>query len=133
MDTFTDACDQMPDDDLDLKKCESTVTMDASHLDTSKVSLDPKFLVRWQNLKVSVPSKHGPRLVLNEVSGQVDNQQITAILGPSGAGKSTLLNCISGNHSKKYAIITITTIKTNSQRYYATFQIVIKFNSIMII
>lgn len=73
--------------------CESTdLTLNVPTTETAQCSV----LLQWKDLKVAVPSKKGPRIVLDGVSGHIQNQQITAILGPSGAGKSTLLNCISG-------------------------------------
>lgn len=57
---------------------------------------EPQFLLQWTNLRVAVPSQQGQRLVLDEVSGQINNRQIICILGSSGSGKSTLLNCIAG-------------------------------------
>jgi len=37
---------------------------------------------------------HGERVVLHDVSFDVPNGEVTALVGPSGAGKSTLLRCL---------------------------------------
>jgi len=38
--------------------------------------------------------RHGARLILSEVSAEVDKGETIAIVGPSGGGKSTLLRCL---------------------------------------
>jgi ABC-type polar amino acid transport system ATPase subunit len=38
--------------------------------------------------------RHGDRVVLREVSAEVDKGETIAIVGPSGGGKSTLLRCL---------------------------------------
>ena len=63
---------------------------------------DRRFLLQWTNLCVAVPFQQGQRLVLDGVSGQINNQQMIAVLGPSGAGKSSLLNFVSGKMSESF-------------------------------
>jgi len=40
--------------------------------------------------------KVGEKLILEDVSIQLANGEVTAIMGPNGAGKSTLLKCLTG-------------------------------------
>lgn len=41
-----------------------------------------------------------PKMLLDDVSFDVESGQLCAIVGPNGAGKSTLLRCIVGLHNK---------------------------------
>lgn len=41
----------------------------------------------WEGLSYSVPTKEGPRRLLNGVSGYVAPGKLTALMGESGAGK----------------------------------------------
>jgi hypothetical protein len=49
-------------------------------------------LVSVQNVSVSF----GKKLVLNDVSLEVCEDEVTVLLGPNGSGKTTLVNCIQG-------------------------------------
>jgi len=49
-------------------------------------------VIEFRNVSKSFDEK----AVLNDLSFQIDKQEIVAILGTSGAGKSTLINCING-------------------------------------
>lgn len=49
-------------------------------------------MIRVENLVYEYPGKRA----LNNISFEVANGSITALVGPNGAGKSTLLRCISG-------------------------------------
>ena len=68
----------------------------------SSYQSEPKFMLQWKDIRVAVPIPQGQRMVLDGVSGEIDNQHITAILGCSGAGKSTLLNCIAGTVNQNW-------------------------------
>ena len=53
-------------------------------------------VIKWDNLELEVNAKGKAKKILDNVSGEINNLEIMAILGPSGAGKSTLLNVIAG-------------------------------------
>ncbi len=42
--------------------------------------------------------RYGERIVLDDISFDVDAGQVVAIVGPSGAGKSTLLSAVQNEH-----------------------------------
>ena len=47
----------------------------------------------------SVSYLKNKKLILDEISFEIESGEILCILGPNGSGKSTLLNLISGNLS----------------------------------
>jgi iron complex transport system ATP-binding protein len=49
-------------------------------------------MIEVRNLSIQV----GNKLILDDISAQIERGQITAILGPNGAGKSSLLKCLTG-------------------------------------
>ncbi|KAG7365608.1 ABC transporter [Nitzschia inconspicua] len=53
----------------------------------------------WRNVNMVLKGKNEnepDRMLLNNVWGEVPEQQTTAIMGPSGAGKTSLLNVLAG-------------------------------------
>ena len=53
--------------------------------------------IKWSNIKFQVTDKDkNNKTMLDNLSGQVHDSNIVAIMGPSGAGKSSLLNILSG-------------------------------------
>eukprot|EP01133_Synstelium_polycarpum_P019406 gene19406-23237_t len=48
----------------------------------------------WQNIKYTVPTPAGPKLLLDDVEGWIRPGQMTALMGSSGAGKTTLLDVL---------------------------------------
>ncbi|KAJ3023036.1 hypothetical protein HKX48_004518 [Thoreauomyces humboldtii] len=48
----------------------------------------------WKHINYTVPTKDGPKQLLNDVSGFVRAGQLTALMGSSGAGKTTLIDSI---------------------------------------
>ncbi|XP_054152528.1 ATP-binding cassette sub-family G member 1-like [Oppia nitens] len=53
--------------------------------------------------------------ILNNISGSIESQSLTAIMGPSGAGKTTLLKCLTanyGNHLSDNSFIGLTVKQT---------------------
>ncbi|MGB3389604.1 MAG: ATP-binding cassette domain-containing protein, partial [Pseudaminobacter sp.] len=42
----------------------------------------------------NIEKRFGDHTVLNNVSVEIDEGSVTALVGPSGGGKSTLLRCI---------------------------------------
>lgn len=53
--------------------------------------------IKWSNIEFKVTDKDkNNKVILDNLSGQVHDSNIVAIMGPSGAGKSSLLNILSG-------------------------------------
>src|SRR6056297_1151326 len=54
--------------------------------------------VSWQNITLKVGGRkgHAPKIVLDDVSGEVRSGALTAIMGPTGSGKSSLLMVLAG-------------------------------------
>ncbi|KNC98741.1 uncharacterized protein SPPG_09301 [Spizellomyces punctatus DAOM BR117] len=48
----------------------------------------------WKHINYTVPTKDGPKQLLNDVSGYVRPGELTALMGSSGAGKTTLIDAI---------------------------------------
>jgi len=57
--------------------------------------------VKIENISLSF----GEKKVLNDISLDVEPNQIVALIGPSGCGKSTLLRCINRMHDTDHAVI----------------------------
>ena len=53
-------------------------------------------IVKFENVYKHFFNKDGRLDVLNNISFEVQNNEIVTLVGPSGAGKSTILNLISG-------------------------------------
>ena len=64
-------------------------------------SLPAAQVFSWQNVCLSIPiSNEKPKVILNEITGQIKAGQVVAIMGGSGAGKSSMLNTLAGRISK---------------------------------
>ena len=52
--------------------------------------------IAWINLSYIQTSlfNRRPKIILDELNGQINFHTLTALMGPSGAGKTTLLKCI---------------------------------------
>lgn len=48
----------------------------------------------WQDVRYTIPTKGGEKVLLDNVSGYVRPGKLTALMGESGAGKTTLLNAL---------------------------------------
>lgn len=48
----------------------------------------------WRNVKYTVRTPQGPRVLLNDVHGWVKPGKLGALMGSSGAGKTTLLDVL---------------------------------------
>ncbi len=59
----------------------------ANVLSEKKKKLEEKIVLQAQNLNIS----YGNELAVKDVSIDIPENSITAIIGPSGCGKSTLL------------------------------------------
>ena len=60
-------------------------------------SIENLLAISWLNLSVFKKLFFKkPKIILNNINGQVNFGELTALMGPSGAGKTTLLQCING-------------------------------------
>lgn len=50
--------------------------------------------LRFENVTVTYGPKHGAKTALDDVSLEIPNRRITAVIGPANSGKTTLLKCI---------------------------------------
>lgn len=48
----------------------------------------------WNEIKYTVKTSEGPRVLLNDLCGWIKPGQMTALMGSSGAGKTTLLDVL---------------------------------------
>lgn len=69
--------------------------------------------IQIKNLHAS----YGDKTVLREVSVDIMNRQVTAIIGPSGCGKSTLLRCLNRLHE------TVPTAKSGGEIIFGGYSI----------
>ena len=90
LDTEQLARPQTKHDELDLERATSIFQ------ERRSVIPELETVIKWDNLELEVNAKGKMKKILDNVSGEVNNLEIMAILGPSGAGKSTLLNTIAG-------------------------------------
>ena len=60
-------------------------------------------IIEFENISLS----YGNRLILDNISFQINEGQIFGMLGPNGVGKSTIFNLITGLISPKSGIIKI--------------------------
>ena len=65
-------------------------------------------IVKFENVYKHFFNKDGRLDVLNNISFEVQNNEIVTLVGPSGAGKSTILNLISGLISQDSGFIQTT-------------------------
>ena len=56
----------------------------------------------------SVTKSFGEKKVIENLSLEVQNEEILSLLGPNGCGKTTLLNILSGLIDKMRATFTLT-------------------------
>lgn len=71
--------------------------------------------VSWQNITLKVGGRkgHAPKIVLNDVSGEVRSGALTAIMGPTGSGKSSLLMVLAGRVAQTKGATLTGTLLTN--------------------
>ncbi len=58
-------------------------------------------IIRFENVKRSIPLEALSTQVLNGVDFTVDEGELAVIVGTSGAGKSTILNIIGGMDTQR--------------------------------
>lgn len=67
-----------------------------------KIHLGPRlFRDTGNGLKIDVRNvnfRYGEKRALTDVSLQLHNREVTALIGPSGCGKMTLLRCLNRSH-----------------------------------
>ncbi|WP_392558292.1 amino acid ABC transporter ATP-binding protein [Orbus mooreae] len=61
--------------------------------------------------------KFGDNVVLSDISLQVKEGEVVAIIGPSGSGKSTLLRCLNLLEKPQFGIIQIGDVRLDSTDY----------------
>jgi len=77
-------------DSTDSRETESLVTTDVSSDGTERASRPDETVVSSTDLDVF----YGEEQALRDVSIEIPEHKVTAIIGPSGCGKSTFLRCI---------------------------------------
>lgn len=71
----------------DVKEGATLTRSDTSTLRSTHESGMSSSVFRFKDVNFVVPSKHGDKVVLHNVSGTVKWGHVLAIMGPSGAGK----------------------------------------------
>ena len=79
-------------EELSAKKARRT-RRDDNH-GGSKLSIESKAILTWEDLCYDVPVPSGQLRLLNNVFGYVEPGKLTALMGASGAGKTTLLDVL---------------------------------------
>ena len=86
-----------PKDEENQEHGEKSLEDESSGSDTEKGTkgvAKNDTIFTFQNINYEIPTKEGPRQLLQDVQGFVRPGKLTALMGASGAGKTTLLNTL---------------------------------------
>lgn len=83
------------DEEAQLNEKTSAPSDNSSDISGSKQDLvQNTSIFTWKDVKYTVRTPQGPRVLLNNVHGWVKPGQLGALMGSSGAGKTTLLDVL---------------------------------------
>lgn len=82
------------DEESQLEKRTPAVSQGSSEEEESTSLIRNTSVFTWRNLKYTVSTPSGPRVLLDDVQGWVKPGMLGALMGSSGAGKTTLLDVL---------------------------------------
>ena len=76
--------------------------------------MEPTAILEIKNLARDVPTKNGPKTIVNDISYNFEKGRIYNIMGPSGAGKSTLVDRLTAQLRKQGKSVGIVAVDPTS-------------------